>query len=165
MPEGIIYSKVRGVTFEGRQDIIRRSVRPGMRLEAIREPQNPHGSTAIGLWAGKEQIGHLGHDLAVQLAPQMDAGQPITVTVTELTGNGPGESIGVNIVIDVQGDAAAPAQMTIGAGRLSPARAVLLIVGLIVVTLVCIGVPGDRGLAAVAVAPSGWPVCGALKSA
>ena len=107
MPTGIIYSKVRGVTFEDRQDIIRQSVRPGMRLEAIREPQNPHGSTAIGLWAGKEQIGHVASDLAAQLAPQMDSGNPIVVTVTELTGGGPGESIGVNIVIDTApGDSA-----------------------------------------------------------
>lgn len=114
MPEGIIYSKVRGVTFEGRQSLIKEHVRPGMRLEAVREPQNPHGSTAIGLWAGKNQVGHISSDLAERLAPQMDAGKPIVVMVTELTGGGPGESIGVNIVIDTAVEAAQTARPSAG---------------------------------------------------
>lgn len=100
MTTGIIHSKVRGVNFENRQELIKRHVRPGMRLAAIRELQNPHGSNAIGLWAGKVQIGHLSSDLADELAPYMDHGGKITVTVIEFTGGGPGESIGVNIVID-----------------------------------------------------------------
>jgi hypothetical protein len=136
--KGIIHSKVRGVTFEGRQEIIRRVVRPGIRLDAIREPKNPHGANAIGLWAGREQIGHLSSDLAEELAPQMDAGHPLTVTVTDLTGNGPGESIGVNIVIDMQGENVATRRNEKSSvKRLSPARAVLLVVGLLVVTLIC----------------------------
>lgn len=155
--QGIIHSKVRGVTFEGRQDIIRRAVRPGMRLDAIREPKNPHGSNTIGLWAGREQIGYLSSDLAAELAPQVDAGQPIVVTVTDLTGNGPGESIGVNIVIDTQSDAAEPAQMTIAAGRLSPGRAVLLVVGLLAVTLVC-AAARNTAVAVVCMAIAAWLV-------
>jgi hypothetical protein len=149
MTTGIIHSKVRGVTFEGRQDIIRKTVRPGMRLNAIREPNNPHGKSAIGLWAGKSQIGYIGSDLADEIAPQMDAGKPILVTVTELTGTGPGESIGVNIVIDTKPDGAAIKP------KASPMRMVLIVVGLIITALVC-GAAQNAAVGIVCLAAAAW---------
>jgi hypothetical protein len=154
MPTGIIHSKVRGVTFENRQDIIRKAVRPGMRLTAIREPNNPHGGNAIGLWAGQQQIGHLSSDLAEELAPWMDAGKPLTVTVTDMTGNGPGESIGVNIVIDKQGEKGVPAA-TQNPRAARPMNKALIVLLLLATVIVC-GVAQSPVVAVVCVAAAAW---------
>jgi hypothetical protein len=100
MPTGIIHSKVRGVTADDRQAVIKKTVKTGMRLTAIREPKNTHDKNAIGLWSGKKQVGYVSSDLAGELSRWMDSGKPLTVTVTELTGGGKEHAIGVNIVID-----------------------------------------------------------------
>jgi len=47
------YTKVAGVTFEGRQAVVQK-VRPGQRLRLVREPANPHDPSAprrAGTWA------------------------------------------------------------------------------------------------------------------
>lgn len=155
MTKGIIHSKVRGVTADDRQAIIQKSVRPGMRLAAIREPKNPHGKNAIGLWAGKRQVGYISSELADEIAPQMDAGKPIIVTVTDLTGNGPGESIGVNIVIDLQGDAEATVGSPSAAPEVKPARLALIMLGLLAMALLC-AAAANPIVAVVCLAAAAW---------
>ena len=100
-----IYSKVAGVTFanddgSSRQALIRRHVRAGAKLLAIREPRNPRDRNAVGLWVrtwlGRRQIGYIRSELAADLA-----GQPLRAVVTQVTGGGPGKAYGVNILLQV----------------------------------------------------------------
>ena len=80
----MIRTKLVGVTFVNsdgsiRQKLIRRRCRPGTVLRTIREPENPHDSEAIGVWAKGwfrhwGQIGYLSADLAGELATIVDAG-------------------------------------------------------------------------------------------
>lgn len=113
-----IRSKIRGVTYKDprsgkpRQQIIRQHVRPGMLLDAIFEPDNPHGDNAIGLWAtvGQERyhIGYIGTELSEKLGPMLRKGEALDVYVTDITGRDK-RTLGVNIIIRNRiGDAVAP---------------------------------------------------------
>lgn len=154
MTDGIIHSKVRGVTFEGRQKIIRQHVKPGMALRAIREPKNPHGNgNTIGLWAGNKQIGYMGSELADEIAPLMDSGQKISVRVSDLTGGGKDESIGVNIVIDMNGGSAMAPAPVYG----SPLRKAAIVIGLLLVVLLCGGAQ-NTVVGIMCLAAAGWLV-------
>jgi hypothetical protein len=48
----------------------------GAPLTLRRDPANEHDANAIQVLAGEEQIGWVPRDLAADLAPQLDAGQP-----------------------------------------------------------------------------------------
>jgi single-stranded-DNA-specific exonuclease len=94
------YTKVVGVTFEGRQAVVQ-SLLPGETLVLEREPDNPHDPHAVRVCrqAGGEQIGYLAATLAGRLAPTMDRGAQYRATVTQLTGGGD-RSFGVNVLIE-----------------------------------------------------------------
>ncbi len=65
------YTKVAGVTFEGRQEIIPH-VRPGQRLRLVREPANPHDPHAVAVCTEDgRHLGYLSARLAGRLAPSM----------------------------------------------------------------------------------------------
>lgn len=100
-----IRTKVRGVTFDNddgsnRQEVIRRCCRQGTPLAAIRDPDNPHGDTAIGLWAEHRgrpvQVGWISSELAERLAPHMDEVDQVDVVVLEVTGGGD-KTMGLNV--------------------------------------------------------------------
>src|SRR3990167_5882349 len=108
MTSRVINSKVRGVTFDDRQKMIAKTIRPGRKLIAIRDRRNAHDRSAIGLWLrsmklliipSKTQVGWIGHDLAVELASYIDSGGALSVKVANITGGGGGESLGINIEI------------------------------------------------------------------
>lgn len=96
-------TKVAGVTFEGRQEVVR-ALAPGEALRLQREPANPVDPHAIRvLTASGRQVGYLSARIAARLAPSMDAGTHYTATVSQITG-GPSEqngdrSFGVNIFV------------------------------------------------------------------
>jgi hypothetical protein len=53
------------------------AVAPGRPLELRRDPDNPHDQNAIAVHpAGGEQVGWVPRELAVELAPELDAGKP-----------------------------------------------------------------------------------------
>jgi hypothetical protein len=115
----LIRSKIAGVTFKNddgtkRQGIIRAQCRPGVALEAVREPDHPLDDDAISLWVGKgfmrSQIGYIRAGLAEELAEHMDSGRDLLVTVLNVTGGGRGESLGVNIEITLVDHATAYGQ-------------------------------------------------------
>ena len=93
-----IKTKVAGVTFEGRQKIIKKHVRAGKSLQLIREPNNPHSrkGNATGIWivakkglfGGQQhlQIGYLNSDLAEEIAPLLDAKWRYSCYVSAVTG-------------------------------------------------------------------------------
>lgn len=94
------FTKIVGVTFEGRQDIVR-SLREGDILALERQPENPYDANAIVVQYGQLQLGFIRREIASQLAPLIDAGRNYRVTAASVTGGGT-RSIGVNIHVAVR---------------------------------------------------------------
>ena len=97
-------TKVVGVTFEGRQEIVRR-LHAGEAVTLERQPDNPVDPHAVRvLNASREQVGYLSARVAARLAPSMDSGTRYSATVSQVTG-GPGavqgeeRSYGANIFV------------------------------------------------------------------
>ena len=90
-------TKVVGVSFEGRQDIVA-GLRVGERVELRRHPENPHDTNAIGVWYGALQLGFLKRPIAARIAPNVDDGERYTAEVTAITGGGT-RSFGINIYV------------------------------------------------------------------
>lgn len=84
----IITTKVVGVTFENRQEVIAK-LQMGDRLWLEREPFNAYDVNAIKVTKNNgEQIGYISRHLARSLAPHMDRrGFPIRGKVCLLTGS------------------------------------------------------------------------------
>ncbi|SJZ72389.1 single-stranded-DNA-specific exonuclease RecJ [Selenihalanaerobacter shriftii] len=96
------YTKVVGVTFEGRQDIIK-DLESGDELKLVREPNNEYDESAIKVETiSDQQIGYLNANLAQYLAPYLDVGFDYKATVSEITGGGE-KNLGVNIFIIKEG--------------------------------------------------------------
>lgn len=95
---GAFYTKVAGVTFEGRQDSVR-ALHPGDPLVLRREPDNPHDPHAVKvLTASGAHIGYLNARVASRLAPSIDTGARYAAAVSQITGGGD-RSFGVNIYV------------------------------------------------------------------
>ena len=52
------------------------AVAPGSRLELRRDSHNEHDPNAIAVLAGGAQVGWVPRELAAELAPELDSGQP-----------------------------------------------------------------------------------------
>jgi len=92
------YTKVAGVTFEGRQALLP-EIRAGQVLRLVREPANPHDPHAVAIVTENgRQVGYLSARLAGRLAPSMDAGARYTVTASQVTGGGE-RAFGLNVFI------------------------------------------------------------------
>lgn len=61
--------------------------RKGDVLDAIREPDNPHDSNAIGLWRNGQLAGHVSRYDARTIAPRMDSGLRAEVICLRAKGN------------------------------------------------------------------------------
>ncbi|HET8678893.1 MAG TPA: single-stranded-DNA-specific exonuclease RecJ, partial [bacterium] len=93
------HTKVVGVTFDGRQEILP-TVQEGARLHLARDPQNVRDPHAIKvLLEDGRQLGFLSAVLAARLAPSMDAGARYSATATALTGGGE-HAWGLNIYVE-----------------------------------------------------------------
>jgi single-stranded-DNA-specific exonuclease len=90
-------TKVVGVTFEGRQDVVG-SLQPGDALELRRDAANVHDPNAIGVWYGGLQLGFVRREIAARIAPHADDGERYTAKVTAVTGGG-ARSFGINIYV------------------------------------------------------------------
>ncbi|MDR7417556.1 MAG: single-stranded-DNA-specific exonuclease RecJ [Armatimonadota bacterium] len=102
-PEDVpaFHTKVVGVTFEGRQDLVR-SIKAGQRLRLVRDPSNPRDPYAIKVVTPDGgQLGFLRAALAARLAPTIDAGARYEATATALTGGGD-RAWGLNIYLERQ---------------------------------------------------------------
>ncbi len=84
----IITTKVVGVSFEGRQEVVAK-LQMGDRVWLEREPFNPYDTNAIRVTRNNgEQIGYISRHLASSLAPLMDRlNSPIRGKVYLLTGS------------------------------------------------------------------------------
>jgi single-stranded-DNA-specific exonuclease len=108
----MFFSKVAGVTFEGRQDVLEDILdeideaplptEKGWPLKVKREPNNPFDSNAIALhWLDGRSIGHVKREIAQGLAMDIDRGVLVKIYLTEITGNSFDQNLGANIFISV----------------------------------------------------------------
>jgi hypothetical protein len=54
---------------------------PGRPLELRRDPENEHDPNAIAVLAGGDQVGWVPRELAAEIAPSLDAGEPWSAVV------------------------------------------------------------------------------------
>jgi len=106
-------TKVVGVSFEGRQDVVA-GLYAGLPLELRRHPDNAYDPNAIGVWYGALQLGFLKREIALRVAPNIDAGERYTAEVTAVTGGGE-RSTGVNVYVTRVREAAPRVQADRGA--------------------------------------------------
>lgn len=96
--EDFFYSKVVGVTFDGRQEVIK-AIQDGEPIELVREPENIHDRNAIKVVDMKgRQLGYLKKEMAYYLGPEMDRGVDFLCHVSEVTGKDK-ETLGVNLFV------------------------------------------------------------------
>lgn len=99
------HTKIAGVSFEGRQDIIA-GLHADATLELRREPDNPHDPNAIAVHYGNLRLGFFNKKLAAHLAPLIDGGARYRAHVASLTGGppvasgAPAKHRGVNIFVE-----------------------------------------------------------------
>src|SRR5580658_8056982 len=96
------HTKLAGVSFEGRQDVIA-GLHAGAPLELRRQADNPHDANAIAVHYGQLQLGFFNKRLAAHIAPLLDAGARYGARVASLTGGrstGELKHRGVNVVIE-----------------------------------------------------------------
>ena len=99
-----IITKVVGVTFEGRQEVVAK-LHLDEQILLRKEPFNPYDPNAIRVERlNGEQVGYLNRYLASDLANRLDAvGEPVKGTIINLTGcSFGGYSLGVNISFMLQ---------------------------------------------------------------
>ncbi|HEY5256835.1 MAG TPA: DEAD/DEAH box helicase [Candidatus Baltobacteraceae bacterium] len=110
------YTKIVGVSFEGRQDVIA-GLREGTELQLLRQPENPKDPNAIAMYDGNLQIGFVRALIAKHLAPHMDGGVRYRARIASLTGGAAtpsqagGRHRGVNVYVwRIDPNVASPAQ-------------------------------------------------------
>ncbi len=100
------FTKVVGVSFEGRQSSVA-GLRVGDALTLERQPENVYDANAIVVRYGALALGFLKREIAVKLAPNIDAGTEYRASVGSITGGGT-KHFGVNILVEKLGAAATP---------------------------------------------------------
>jgi hypothetical protein len=78
---GLRVTSVAGAARHHGQALEAAEVRPGSPLELRRDPGNAHDPNAIAVHAGAEQVGWVPRELAAEIAPQLDAGEPWSAVV------------------------------------------------------------------------------------
>lgn len=97
------HSKLVGVTFEGRQDIIK-MLTGDEYLRVRREPENEYDKKAVAVdvliaeeW---HPIGYIAKDKNSDIAASVDAGNDVLIRIAGITGGGKDKSKGVNIALE-----------------------------------------------------------------
>lgn len=91
------FTKIVGVSFEGRQDKVGGLV-AGIALDLVREPENPYDSNAVAVRFGPLALGYIRREIARRIAPNIDGGERYTASVGTVTGGGD-RHVGVNILV------------------------------------------------------------------
>lgn len=92
-------TKVAGVTFEGRQDLIAR-LDEGSELSLVRDDHNQYDPNAISVIADEygRSIGFINKEIAARISPRIDEGQDYGVKLSQVTGGGD-KNYGVNVLV------------------------------------------------------------------
>ncbi|MDQ6933391.1 MAG: DEAD/DEAH box helicase [Candidatus Eremiobacteraeota bacterium] len=119
------YTKVVGVSFEGRQDLVA-GLQEGFDLTFERQASNPHDANAIAVRYGALQVGFIKRQIAKHLAPAIDSGARYTARIGSITGGGT-RNWGVNIYVQRQAGLSATetAKRLAGADANALARALI----------------------------------------
>lgn len=102
---GVFHTIVAGVTMKNddgveRQKLIWSAARAGQPVELIREPDNPHDKSAVGVWVESKaffiftirgKIGYIPAALSDEIAHHMDRGGTVRAKISELTGGTDGK--------------------------------------------------------------------------
>ena len=97
------YTKVVGVTYEGRQRLISRlnnneELEENTELVLKREPDNPYDANAVAvLTLDGQKLGHLAREIAQNVSRSMAAGRRYRAYVSSVTGGDAGMAYGINI--------------------------------------------------------------------
>lgn len=95
-----IYTKVRGVTFEGRQELLRQA-NDGDELVLIHKPTEKYPEAIVIITKETyDVIGHVSADLATQLIDAFGEGCKFYGEIVEITGGYDGRNYGCNISIE-----------------------------------------------------------------
>jgi hypothetical protein len=100
------FTKVAGVTYDGRQAVIRTLYRtgeldPGTEIVLKREPNNPYDSFAVAvLTKDGQSIGYIPKEQARQISINMKSGMSYRAHVSAVTGGDVGCAYGVNLKIE-----------------------------------------------------------------
>jgi hypothetical protein len=76
--------RIAGVAGAGRhhaEALASEAAGPGSPLELRRDPDNPYDANAIAVLAGGEQVGWVPRELAEEIAPALDRGEPYSAIV------------------------------------------------------------------------------------
>lgn len=114
------HTKVAGVTFEGRQDIIK-NLEAGTALLFERDPENKFDKNAVKVIAEGKHIGFLPKGNWV--ANEMDQGVRFNAVISQITGGGPGMSYGVNVEYEIAGRLDASQRREMAKAVMGPAPA------------------------------------------
>ncbi|MCE5204397.1 MAG: DEAD/DEAH box helicase, partial [Actinomycetia bacterium] len=105
--EESFHTKLVGVTFEGRQDVVA-GLETGTPLRLVRERENEHDPNACALRDPRgAQVGFFNRRLAAVIAPLIDQGVEYDVTVANVTQSPDERTRGVNVLVtrrDLAGD-------------------------------------------------------------
>lgn len=105
-PPAPISTRLAGVTFENRQEVIA-TLSAGDPLILQRQPDHPHDSNAIAVFTTNGQsAGFVPRDLAISMAPQLDAiGGKCRAEVVEIVGgSAEASNLGIEILISLEPD-------------------------------------------------------------
>ncbi len=116
-------TKIVGVTFEGRQDLIA-GLEPGQTLEFVRQPDNAFDANAVAVHFGRLHLGFVRKAIAARIAPNIDAGERYRAEVKHITGGGK-RSVGVNIWVERERTQTPPARIGTRAQAADVQRALL----------------------------------------
>src|SRR3990167_5914135 len=99
----MINTKIAGVSFEGRQDLVR-NIKISDVLILSKQPDNKYDKNAIAILDLEgNQLGFIKRELASELAPAMDRGTKYKAKVSAITGK-EHNNIEVNIIIYLEGE-------------------------------------------------------------
>ena len=95
-----MYTKIVGVTFEERQEIIKDLLVTDTELILEPEPENKFDENAVKVMKGDKHLGYLNRDLAEQVSTAIGSGLKFKATIEQITGGESGQSLGINIKIE-----------------------------------------------------------------
>jgi hypothetical protein len=81
-----IYTNVRGVTFNNRQNTVSKLI-PNQNLTLIREPENKYDKNAIAVYSEYGQVGYIAKEINEDLAASIDNGENYKCIVIKVTGS------------------------------------------------------------------------------